>query len=102
MSRLSEMNDLQIDLHLLRYIHNTRFTYSFQFSSGQASKELAQAMMKATRKTLAAMLECDEISDASWQQALQPKGPGLGLTDLETLAPYMVYASILEASEQAC
>jgi len=56
--------------------------------------------MITTRKTLSTMLGRKEIPDPSWQQALLPMGPGLGLTDLELSAPYMAHASILEASSR--
>ena len=100
MKKISEMGDLQIALHLLRYVHNSKFTQSFRLSSGQATQDLAKAMMITTRKTLSSMLGCDKIPDASWQQALLPMGSGLGLTDLELSAPYMAHASILEASSR--
>ena len=44
------------------------------------------------------MLECEEIPDTAWQQALLPKGAGLGLLDLVKMAPFMAHASILEAT----
>ena len=97
MKRVGDLSDLQTALHLLRYIHNSRFSYSFRLSSGRASQDLARSMMKATRGILAKMLNCEELSESSWRQALLPSGPGLGLTDLEEMAPYMAHASILEA-----
>jgi len=53
-------------------------------------------MMKETRRVLAMMLECDDIPDSSWAQALLPMGPGLGFVDLVRMAPFMAHASILE------
>ena len=54
-------------------------------------------MMKETRRVLAMMLECDDIPDSSWAQALLPMGPGLGFVDLVRMAPFLTHASILEA-----
>ena len=97
MKRVGDLTDLQIALHLLRYTHNSRFSYSFRLSSGRASQDLARGMMKATRGILSKMLNCEELPESSWRQALLPSGPGLGLIDLEQTAPYMAHASILEA-----
>ena len=100
MKNISEMDNLQIALHLLRYVHNGKFTQSFRLSSGQATQELAKGMMATTRKTLSRMLGHDNIPDSSWQQALLPMGPGLGFSNLEISAPYMAYASILESTSR--
>jgi len=97
MKRVGDLDDLQIALHLLRYIHNSRLSYLFRLSSGRASQDLARGMMAATRKTLMRMLKCVDLPESSWQQALLPSGPGLGLTDLVQMAPYMAHASLLEA-----
>ena len=96
--RVAELSDTQIALHLLRFIHNSRFTYSFRLSSGEASRELASEMTKETRDVLRRMLRREELPAASWRQALLPMGPGLGFTNLEAMAPYMAFASILESA----
>ena len=100
LNSVAKLPDLQIALHLLRYIHNSHFTYSFRLSSEQASRQLADDMMSLTRSTLTRMLHVKCLSDSSWKQALLPKGPGLGLTDLLAMAPFMAYASILETSRR--
>ena len=98
MKSVAGLPDLQIALHLMRYLHNSRFIYQFRLSSVAASQELAQAMMHVTRKSLASMLKCEELPEHAWRQALLPPGPGLGLTNLSEMAPVMAYASVLEAS----
>jgi len=100
MERVCVLEHFQIALHLLRCIDNSRFTQSFRLSSGQASQDLAKEMMKATRETLSKMLQCKELPEASWLQALLPKGPGLGFTNLELMAPNMAHASIPEATRR--
>ena len=93
---ITKLSDVQVALHLLRYVHNSTLTYSFRLSSGQASKDLARGMMQNTRNTLCKMLDIRDIPASSWQQALLPLGPGLGFTDLEAMAPYMAYSSVIE------
>lgn len=97
MSKIAGLPDTQSALHLLRYVHNSRFTFQFRLSSGGASRDLASAMMRATRKALSSLLRCHDIPEHSWQQALLPRGPGLGLTDLLLMAPWMASASLVEA-----
>ena len=94
---IASISDLQIALHLLRYVHNTRLTYHFRLSCEEASMEVAQNLMAQTRQALAALLEVEDIPEAAWKQALLPQGPGLGLTDLNSMAPLMASASLLEA-----
>ena len=96
MTKVGELPDMQVALHLLRYIHNSKFTQLFRLSSAEASQPLAKVMMKETRRVSAMMLECDDIPDSSWAQALLPMGPGLGFVDLVRMAPFMAHASILE------
>jgi len=97
MERIASLPDFQVALHLLRYMHNSRLTYSLRLSSEQASQELVAEMMSVTRRALATMLGRKDIPEAAWQQALLPQGPGLGLTNLPLMAPVMAQASILEA-----
>jgi len=98
MKSVANLSDVQIALQLLRYIHNSQFTYLFRLSSEHASQDLAKDMMSVTRSTFAMMLQRKDIPDYSWQQALLPQGPGLGFTNLIMMAPVMAKASILEAS----
>ena len=51
MKSVANLNDVQIGLHLLRYIHNSQFTYQVRLSSGSASQDLAKEMMSVTRST---------------------------------------------------
>ena len=97
MEVVARLDDTQIALHLLRYIRNSKFTYDFRLSSAEASCDFAGEMMSVTRRALATMLKCNSLPDAAWQQALLPRGPGLGLTNLVLMAPVMARASILEA-----
>lgn len=97
MSKIAGLPDTQSALHLLRYVHNSRFTFQFRLSCGGASRDLASAMMRTTRKALSSLLRCQDIPDHSWQQALLPRGPGLGLTNLRLMAPWMASASLVEA-----
>ena len=97
MSKIAGLADAQSALHLLRYVHNSRFTYQFRLSCGSASRDLAKAMMRATRRALCSLLRCQEIPEHSWRQALLPRGPGLGLTNLRLMAPLMASASLVEA-----
>ncbi len=53
--------------------------------------------MKETRRALAVLLNKKDIPEAAWRQALLPLGPGLGLTNLVEMSPFMAYASFLEA-----
>ena len=96
-SQIVALPDTQSALHLLRYVHNSRFTYQFRLSCKTASRDLAAAMMCTTRKALCDLLRCQDIPDHSWQQALLPRGPGLGLSNLPLLAPLMSAASLVEA-----
>jgi len=98
MGDIADLPDLQIALHLLRYVHNSRLTYHIRLSSTVASLPVANEMMLKTRKALSTMLKREDIPEAAWQQALLPKGPGLGLTNLPEMASYMICASLLEAT----
>ena len=99
MDRIGGLPDLQIAIHLLRYVHSSKFTQLFRLTSASASKPLAKAMMRTTRGVLVKMLDCDptKVTDSAWRQAQLPMGPGLGFTDLVSMAPFMSHASILEA-----
>ena len=59
MKCVGDLTELQTALYLLRYTHNSRFSYSFRLSSGRTSK------MKATRKILSKMLNCEELPESS-------------------------------------
>jgi len=100
MLKVADLPDLQISLRLLRYIHNSRFTYLFRLSSEPASKSLAKGMMEATKRAFSRMLDCDDIPEAAWRQSLLPTGPGVGFMDLTKLAPFMAFASILESTDR--
>ena len=102
MEEISSLPDIQTALHLLRYVHNSRLTYHLRLSSRGASQDLAERMMFETYKTLSVLLKFQDIPVASWQQALLPQGPGLGLTDLVRMAPYMAFASVLETATRLC
>ena len=56
MKSVADLGDVQIELHLLRYINNSRSTYQFRLSSDQTLHDLAKDMMSVTRSTLASML----------------------------------------------
>jgi len=97
MKKVVDLPDLQIALHLLRFIHNSRFTNLFRLSSPAASEALARKMMEVTRRSLTSMLEEKSLPDYVWQQAVLPAGSGVGFMDLIQMAPFMAHASILEA-----
>ena len=97
MERIASLPDLQVALHLLRYMHNSKLSYSLRLSSEQALQELAKEMMSVTRRALATMLDRKDIPEAAWQQALLSQGPGLGLANLPLMAPVMSQASLFEA-----
>ena len=60
----------------------------------KGSDALARAMMEATRKTLSHMFEFEGLPDLVWQQALFPIGPGLGLTNLVIMVPYIWHTQV--------
>jgi len=97
LNEIASLPDLQLALHLLRYVHNSRLTYHLRLSSPDAYEDIVHDMMQKTKKALASLLKLEDIPEAAWQQALLHQGPGLGLTNLVVMAPYMSYASLLEA-----
>ena len=99
--QISLLPDPQVALLLLRYAHNTRLSFLLRTMSAEATRDVCEATMAATRECLAKILDTNDhnpLPPTSWSQALLPRGPGLGLDDLPRLAPLAFAASLIETT----
>ena len=98
---ISKLNDAQISLHLLRYVHNSSLTHSMRTSSPAANESAIKAMED---ETLVALSEIIGVTRSDMEKVKTrvhyDTGPGLGFKDLAADAEDAYCASWLESFQR--
>ena len=96
---IEKVPDTQIALLLLCQVNNSSLTYTLRTSHSLSTKDAVAGLTRQVHKCLASILRCsaEDILKVA-DRIVMPLGPGLGFTELESLALSAFQASLLQAT----
>ena len=93
---IEKVSDTQIALLLLRQVNNSSLTYTLRTSHSLSTKDAVEGLTRQVHRCLASILRCsvEDILKVA-DRIVMPLGPGLGFTELESVALSAFQASSL-------